>query len=38
MFVFGLSLFVFACLFVLGVIRSHFDKQEVARAVRSRHG
>ena len=37
MFVFGLSLFVFACLFDLGLVRRHFDKQEVARAKRLRH-
>jgi uncharacterized membrane protein len=37
MFVFGLSLFVFTCLFDLGLVRRHFDKQEVARAKRLRH-
>ena len=34
MYVFGLSLFGFAAVFVLGLIRRHFDKQ----AARGRHG
>ncbi len=34
MYVFGLSLFGFAAVFVLGLIRRHFDKQ----APRGRHG
>ena len=38
MFVFGLSLFGFACVFVLGLVRRHFDKLETARAERERHG
>lgn len=32
MFVFGLSLFGFACVFVLGLLRRHFDRLDVARA------
>jgi hypothetical protein len=32
MFVFGLSLFGFACVFVLGLLRRHFDRLETARA------
>jgi hypothetical protein len=31
MFVFGLSLFGFACVFVLGLVRRHFDKLETNR-------
>ena len=31
MYVFGLSLFGFAVLFDVGLIRRHFDKQEVRR-------
>jgi len=31
MYVFGLSLFGFACLFVLGLLRRHFDRQEANR-------
>jgi hypothetical protein len=31
MYVFGLSLFGFACLFDLGLIRRHFDKAEARR-------
>jgi hypothetical protein len=38
MFVFGLSLFVFACLFVLGLVRRHFDKREAVCAEIRRHG
>ena len=39
MYVFGLSLFGFACVFVLGLVRRHFDKREAARAaVRVRGG
>ena len=36
-FVFGLSLFVFSCLFELGLVRRHFDRRELARAKRPRH-
>ncbi len=32
MFVFGLSLFGFACVFVLGLLRRHFDRLEAVRA------
>jgi len=32
MYVFGLSLFAFACLFVLGQIRRHYDRVDAARA------
>ncbi len=36
MYVFGLSLFGFACLFVIGQIRHHFDRRDAARvAVRA---
>ena len=31
MFVFGLSLFGFACVFDFGLLRRHFDKWEAAR-------
>jgi hypothetical protein len=37
MYVFGLSLFGFACVFVTGLVRRHFDRQEAARAARDRH-
>jgi hypothetical protein len=37
MYVFGLSLFGFACVFVLGLVRRHFDKLEAARAADHRH-
>ena len=37
MYVFGLSLFGFATVFVLGLIRRHFDKQ-AARRARGEHG
>lgn len=30
MYVFGLSLFAFACLFVIGQVRRHFDTAETA--------
>ena len=33
MFVFGLSLFGFACVFDFGLLRRHFDKWEAARRV-----
>ena len=32
MYVFGLSLFIFACLFGIGLIRVHYNRQEAARA------
>jgi len=42
MYVFGLSLFAFACLFILGLIRAHYDRLDAARAVAragaNRHG
>lgn len=38
MYIFGLSLFGFACLFDLGLIRRHFDKAEAARVKVHRHG
>ncbi len=31
MFVFGLSLFGFACVFDFGLLRRHFDKREASR-------
>ncbi len=31
MYVFGLSLFAFACLFIIGQIRHHFDRRDAAR-------
>jgi hypothetical protein len=31
MLVFGLSLFGFACVFDIGLLRRHFDKQEAGR-------
>lgn len=37
MYVFGLSLFVFACLFIIGQIRHHFDRRDAAHgAVRAK--
>lgn len=37
-YVFGLSLFGFACCFLLGQIRRHYDGMEAARAGHSSHG
>jgi hypothetical protein len=37
MFVFGSALFGFACVFVLGLVRRHFDRLEAARATSDRH-
>ena len=37
MYVFGLSLFAFSCLFDLGLIRRHFDRLDAARVKTSRH-
>ena len=37
MFVFGFALFGFACVFVLGLVRRHFDRLEAARAASDRH-
>ncbi len=37
MYVFGFSLFGFACVFVAGLIRRHFDREEAARAAGDRH-
>ena len=37
MYVFGFSLFAFACVFVAGLVRRHFDRQEAARAASDRH-
>jgi hypothetical protein len=31
-YVFGLSLFAFACIFLIGQVRHHFDRQHAARA------
>jgi hypothetical protein len=31
MYVFGFSLFVFACVFEFGLVRRHFDKREAGR-------
>jgi hypothetical protein len=36
MYVFGLSLFGFACVFVVGLVRRHFDRQETARTAGDR--
>ena len=36
MYVFGLSLFGFACVFVVGLVRRHFDRQETARTAGER--
>lgn len=33
MYVFGLSLFAFACAFILGLIRQHYNRRDAARAV-----
>jgi hypothetical protein len=38
MYVFGWSLFVFACLFDFGLLRRHFDKLDAARVKVDRHG
>lgn len=36
MYIFGLSLFIFACAFVIGLIRQHYNRQDAARvAVRA---
>jgi hypothetical protein len=32
MYVFGLSLFAFACLFIIGQVRHHHDRRDAARA------
>ena len=37
MYVFGLSLFGFACVFVLGLLRRHFDRLDAARPEHDRH-
>jgi hypothetical protein len=37
MFVFGFALFGFACAFVLGLVRRHFDRLEAARPASDRH-
>jgi hypothetical protein len=37
MFVFGFALFGFACVFVLGLVRRHFDRLEAARVASDRH-
>jgi hypothetical protein len=37
MYIFGLALFVFACLFDLGLIKASFDRKEAARAVGGKH-
>jgi hypothetical protein len=37
MYVFGFSLFGFACVFVLGLLRRHFDRQDAIRAESRRH-
>jgi hypothetical protein len=37
MYVFGFALFGFACVFVAGLVRRHFDKLQAARAARDRH-
>ncbi len=36
-YVFGLSLFGFACVFVLGLLRRHFDRLDAARPEQDRH-
>jgi len=37
MYVFGLSLFGFACVFVLGLLRRHFDRLDAIRVESRRH-
>jgi hypothetical protein len=37
MYVFGLSLFGFACVFVAGLLRRHFDRQDAARTASDGH-
>jgi hypothetical protein len=37
MYLFGFSLFGFACVFVAGLIRRHFDRQDAARTAGDRH-
>jgi len=37
-YVFGLSLFAFACVFIIGQVRRHFDQADAARAGASGHG
>ena len=37
MYVFGFSLFGFACVFVAGLVRRHFDRLDAARAASDRH-
>ena len=32
-YVFGLSLFAFACAFLFGLVRHHYDRQHAARAL-----
>jgi hypothetical protein len=33
MYVFGLALFAFACLFIIGLVRAHYNRQEAALAM-----
>lgn len=33
MYIFGVALFGFACLFVLGLVRRHYDRMDAARAL-----
>jgi hypothetical protein len=37
MYVFGFALFGFACMFVLGLVRRHFNRLDAARAASDRH-
>lgn len=36
MYVFGLSLFAFACVFLFGLIRTHYNRMEAARVAARR--
>jgi hypothetical protein len=38
MYVFGLSLFVFACVFIFGMLRQHYNRRDAARAAARREG
>lgn len=33
MYIFGVSLFVFACVFIIGLVRAHYNRVEAARVV-----
>lgn len=38
MYIFGVSLFVFACVFILGLIRAHYNRLDAVRAVARAEG